>query len=211
MPETLRITKYKISLKVTVNKYLEFFKNKYFFTMSLFSALVYVYSIGFYNMLPFVLHNLHIDIVTNGFINSFYALSLASGAFSLQRFFYKYSSEKILSSVIKVYLVYFIILCFIFMIYTNTFTIVIFGVGTAFLCGIAAPLILSMCMQSLKESKGIASAVQSSIKMFFTGVGLIFFSSIELTNMIEIAIIYICLSIFAVLLWTIAKEASPTQ
>ncbi|API86015.1 MFS transporter [Francisella uliginis] len=211
MPETLRITKYKIRFKITINKYLELFKNRYFFTMSLFSALVYVYSIGFYNMLPFVLHNLHINIVTNGFINSFYALSLAIGAFSLQRCFYKYSSERILSTIIKIYLVYFIILCLIFLIYTNIFIIAIFGIGTAFLCGVAAPLILSMCMQSLKESKGIASAVQSSIKMFFTGIGLILFSYIKLTNMIQITIIYICLTILAVLLWSLAKKANPAQ
>ncbi|MED7788667.1 MFS transporter [Francisella sp. 19X1-34] len=211
MPETLRVIKYKINLKDTINKYLYFFKNKYFFTMCLFSALVYVYSISFYNMLPFVLNNLHINVVTNGFINSIYALSLISGAFSLQRFFYKYSSEKILNIIVKAYLIYFIIFCVILLIYTNIFTIAIFGIGTAFLCGITAPLILSMCMQSLKENKGVASAVQSSIKMFFTGVGLIFFSYIELTNITEITIIYICLGILAIFLWTIAKKASPTQ
>ncbi|MED7819194.1 MULTISPECIES: MFS transporter [unclassified Francisella] len=211
MPETLRVIKYKINLKDTVNKYLYFFKNKYFFIMCLFSALVYVYSISFYNMLPFVLHNLHINVVTNGFINSIYALSLATGAFCLQRYFYKYSSEKILSILIKLYLIHFIVLILILEIYTNIITIIIFGAGTAFLCGVAAPLILSMCMQNLTKDKGIASATQSSIKMFFTGVGLILFSYIKLTNMIQIAIIFICIGIFAIFLWSLAKKSSPIQ
>ncbi|ASG69061.1 hypothetical protein CDV26_10270 [Francisella halioticida] len=66
-------------------------------------------------------------------------------------------------------------------------------------------------MQSIKKDKGIASAVQSSIKMFFSGIGLILFSHIKLTNMIQIITIYICLGIFAVLLWSLAKKTSPSH
>ncbi|MBK2149833.1 MFS transporter [Francisella tularensis] len=185
MPETSRRLEYKINYKTTLDKYLYYFKNRYFFIMSLLSALFYVYSIGFYNMLPFVLHHLGIPVITNGFINSFYAISLATGAFSLQRFLYRYASEKILALLLGLFLFHFIAFILLFKLYTNTFTIIIFGIGTAFLCGIIAPLILSMCMQGFKKDKGIASAVQSAIKMFFTGVGLIIFSYIKLESIVN--------------------------
>ncbi|MDE5004931.1 multidrug transporter, partial [Francisella tularensis subsp. holarctica] len=72
-----------------------------------------------------------------------------------------------------------------FKLYTNTLTIIRFGIGTAFLCGIIATLILSMCMQGFKKDKGIASSVQSAIKMFFTGVGLIIFSYNQLESIVN--------------------------
>lgn len=211
MPETSRSLKTKINYKKTLNKYIFFFTNKYFFIMSLLSALFYVYSIGFYNMLPFVLHYLGIPVITNGFINSLYAISLATGAFSLQGIFYKYPSEKLFSLILQLYLGFFILFLLVFSIYPNIFAINLFGIGTALLCGIIAPLTLSMCMQGFKKDKGIASAVQSSIKMFFTGVGLILFSYIKLTSMIDIALIFILLSILAIALWTLAKKSMPTQ
>ncbi|MDE4988619.1 MFS transporter, partial [Francisella tularensis subsp. holarctica] len=65
MPETSRRIEYKINYKTTLDKYLYYFKNRYFFIISLLSALFYVYSIGVYNMLPFVLHHLGIPVITN--------------------------------------------------------------------------------------------------------------------------------------------------
>lgn len=211
MPETSRNQKYKIDYKSTLRKYILFFKDKYFFIMSLLSALFYTYSIGFYNMLPFVLHNQGVPVITNGYINSIYAISLATGAFSLQRIFYKYSSEKSFSLILKLYLLHFVIFILVFNFYQNTLAIIIFGAGTALLCGVIAPLTLSMCMQGFKSDKGIASAVQSSIKMFFTGVGLIAFSYIQLTSMIQIAFIFILLGTLAIVLWILAKKSMPIQ
>ncbi|MDE4994866.1 MFS transporter, partial [Francisella tularensis subsp. holarctica] len=59
-------------------------------------------------MLPFVLHHLGIPVITNGFINSFYAISLSTGAFSLQRFLYRDASENILALILGLFCIHFI-------------------------------------------------------------------------------------------------------
>ena len=62
-------------------------------------------------------------------------------------------------------------------------------------------------MQGFKKDKGIASAVQSAIKMFFTGVGLIIFSYIKLESILQIVFIFILLRFLAIILWQLAKTS----
>lgn len=215
MPETRKVIHDDITgsnIISILREYLELFRNVNFIMMSLLSALIYVYTIGFYNMLPFVLHTLHISVLSNGFINSFYACCLASGAYALHRYLHTHHSNKLFSNLTILLVIYFLLSTILFYFLNNAsesslfVTILVWGGVIGFLCGIIAPLTLSMCMQGFTKNKGIASSVQSSIKMFFTGVGLILFSQIELSNMFQISLLFLILTLTIISLWNFVKQ-----
>ena len=205
MPETRIIEDQLTKIKTSkiINNYIILFKNRYFITMSLLSALIYVYTIGFYNMLPFVLHHINISVVVNGYISGLYACGLAIGAFCLHKYLYKCSSNKLFSKLTILYII-FLATTFIYLKLINSpsvLMIALFGVIMGFMCGIIAPLTLSMSMGVFTKNKGIASSVQSFIKMFFTGVGLILFSYINLDSVIQIVTIFFIFSIIIFIIW----------
>lgn len=210
MPETRLLMKnneHKLKMIQVFKSYFILLKHQKFVIISLLSALIYVYTIGFYNMLPFVLHKLNISVLYNGFINSFYACSLAIGAFVLHRYLYEIRSEMLFSRVILSLTVCFLFSTFLFYflhiynIYVWVIITIIWGGFIGFLCGVVAPLTLSMCMNGFAENKGIASSVQSSIKMFFTGIGLLLFSQFELVSLLQVSIIFLILTLIIITLW----------
>lgn len=188
--------------------YSDLFRHRYFFIMSLLSALIYVYTIGFYNMLPFVLHTHGVPPWLNGVINSAYAFSLMLGALALQKSLYRIDSKKLFSTLVYSYVIYGGLFLLIFMMGFKSIVIVlIWGCGMGFLCGIIAPLTLSLCMHGFSKNKGAASAVQSSIKMFFTGIGLVLFSLIHLDSLNQMAVIFGGVTVLILGFWLWIKKA----
>ena len=216
MPETRHAAPHNMKTNKNIYSILKdhanLFTQRYFFIVSLLSALIYVYTIGFYNMLPFVLHSMHISVLVNGFINSFYACSLATGAFVLHRYMYRYSSSKLFFKLAIIFTIYFLLSTLYFYYFkvpsgnVLLVSVIVWGCTIGFLCGIIAPLTLSMCMKGFSKNKGMASSIQSSIKMFFTGVGLLLFSQINLVNMFQISLMFLILSMIIMLFWASIKN-----
>src|SRR5579863_7066886 len=197
MPETHDIPDKKKSFIHQVLVYISLFKLRKFMSFNFISALIYVFTIGYYCYMPFILVKLNFTPVENGAIYSVYAIFLVLGSLSLGTYLNRFNS-KILFSICCVG--YMLTSVFFFLYFQNisassTIVIIIFSAILSFLCGVAAPLTLSLCLAGFNQDKGAASAVQSFIKMFFTGVALFIFNFIPLHSVVNLLECNIILSI----------------
>lgn len=78
---------------------------------------------------------------------------------------------------------------------------ILFAFCLAFMCGTAAPLALSLCMEGFSTDKGSGSAMQSFVKMFFTGIALFLCNFVELHHFIELITIFFFVSIAMAILY----------
>ena len=186
--------------------YISLFSDKRFSLLNLISAFLFVYTIGYYAYMPFILHQVGFSPSENGLLYIFYAASIVLGSLSMRYISMRHPSEKILS----VNIVFFVLTSLLFYAYFSFYysltAIIILSVLIAFNCGVAAPLVLSLCMQGFTENKGAASAVQSFFRMFFTAVALLCFNIIPLKSMASLMICYVVLSFMIMLLFLYFKR-----
>lgn len=201
MPESHNIPAIKKPFSEQLRINLSLFKLRRFQVFNLLSALIYVFTIVYYSLSPFIFHKMGISPLMNGFLNTIYAVGLASGAFALSSVLHGYDSEKTFFGCIIAYFLLFTISSVIFSFYIDLMLIEIFAFTLAFTCGIASPLTLSLCMKGFQEHKGAASAVQSFIKMFFTGIALLCFNFIELYRFSELMLFFLIISVIIILLY----------
>lgn len=204
--ETHTIPVVKKSLSHQVKTYASLFSNKRFSLLNLISAFLFVYTIGYYSYMPFILHKVGFSPSENGLLYIFYAVSIVLGSLCMRYISMLYSSEKILWVNILLFLLTSLLFYVYFYFYYSVTAIIIVTILIAFNCGITAPLVLSLCMHGFKENKGAASAVQSFFRMFFTAVALLCFNIIPLTSMASLLICYILLSFMILLTFLYFKK-----
>ena len=159
------------------------------------SALIFVYTIGFYSLSPFVFHILGYTAIQNGFFYAIYAAGIVLGAWFLATWLKDLNAEKTFKAAIILYPILFIISAIIFSFSQIGALIAAFSFLLGFMCGIAAPLTLFLCMDGFTEDKGAASAMQSFVKMFFTGVALLACNFFQLSNFVVLVFIFLGVSI----------------
>lgn len=203
MPETHAIPNTKKYLLDQINIYIALFKARNFMIFNLLSSLVFIFTIGFYSLTPFIFHALGFSALQNGLFYSVYATGIVSGAFSLSTWLSKNNSQKTFLTILYIYPLLFIVAIGLFhWLHDPLWLILLFSWVLAFLCGVSAPLILLLCMTGFTENRGAASAVQSFVKMFFTGVGLLCFNFVILSNFFLLSLIFLIISSVMLILYT---------
>ena len=195
MPESHQSSDKKSIFFEQVHILIELAKNKRFCLFSVLSALIFVFTIGFYSLSPFVFHEMKISASENGLLYIPFVLGMLLGAFSLSSILSQVKSEKLFF----VGLFWYWLICFFFFIVflffkENILLIVVFSFMLSFNSGLMAPLSLNMCLEGFKANKGSASAAQGFVKMFLTGVSLLIFNFIEIKYFYALVCIFLIIS-----------------
>ncbi len=203
MPESHTIPQTKKDLHQQLRVYLGYLKIRRFLVYNLLSSLILVFTIGFYSLSPFIFHQLGISPALNGLLYISYAVGLMTGAFLLSLVFHKFDSSKTFINALFCYLLLGSIAAAFFFYQVNILAIIIFSFTLALICGVAAPLTLTLCLQGFQQNKGAASAVQGSMRMFFSGVALLCCNFIVLHYFYELVLIFLGVSLIMLLLYGI--------
>lgn len=169
MPETHAPKQQRRTLAAYFGPYAEFGRDFRFMAYSLSSALIFVFTIGYYATSPFAFQALGYSPVQNGLFYLSYSAAILFGSWAMRNAFINIPSTRLYLGTIAYYLV----ICLLFHwldIDDSAWTIAMFSVLIGFGCGIAAPLALVFSIGKVENSRGAASALQGAIKMFFTGV-----------------------------------------
>lgn len=202
LPET-HLKSNRINTINRVEAYLLLLKNVNFMLFSIASAVVLAFTIGFYTTAPFAFHVLNISPVKNSYFYIMYSGSLIVGAIANSKISVK--PNRVYVCCLYAYLGLFLI-SFVTQLPDKSIAgLVLFSIITGFICGIAAALTLTLSMNYIETSRGAASALQGSLKMFFTGVCLFIFDRVQITNFTNIALVFIA---FAIILLTLYKANS---
>jgi MFS family permease len=194
LEETHDIPKQKKSYLQQLLIYSETFKNIRFMALNFASAFIFVVTIAYYSYMPFILHNYQYYPIENAVIYMIYAAGIVLGSFLLAKNLSALNTETILKYCILLYFVFSGLFIISFFLMPKSLILIILAtIGFSILCGISAPLTLSMCMYGFTANKGAASAVQSFIKMFFTGIALMVFNFISMKSMISLMLCYLIL------------------
>ncbi|MEN9391087.1 MAG: hypothetical protein RL017_384 [Pseudomonadota bacterium] len=207
MSETHSIPVVKTSILNQGKVYISLLKLRRFMVYNFASAVIYVFSIAYYAYMPFILYKLHFSPVENGWIYGVYAVALVLGSLSLAKYLNKFDSMAVFSGCCVVFILSAVLFYVYFYFTYSTIVLILFSIITAFTCGIAAPLNMSLCMQGFTpDRKGAASSVQSFMKMFFTGIALLVFNFIPLHSMTSLLFCYIILAIIIIVLYLFDKH-----
>ncbi len=217
MPETHTIPSAKNSFLEQGKLYFNLLKLRTFMFYNLISAAIYVFSIAYYAYMPFILFKLYFSPLENGILYAVYAVFLIGGSLSFGKYLNKFDSKKIFSNCCIAFLLSAIIFYFYFYLTNSMVAIILLSIIISFICGISAPLTLSLCMHGFSSNKkGAASAVQSFIKMFFTGITLFLFNFIPLHSMTALLLCYFilavtitCLFLFDKMTIKLAQQGMP--
>jgi multidrug resistance protein len=209
LPETHQIPIQKTLLVKQISNYFDLFKHRRFMIFNYISAMLFVFTIGYYSLSPFIFHLLGFSPVQNGLFFTAYAVGLAAGALFLAHILVRYNSEKMFLTMMILFPIFFLINAGAFLLFNHSaYLIIIFSFILAFLCGIAAPLTMALCLHGFNQDKGAASAVQSFVKMFLTGVALLACNFVILHNFIELIIIFGIISLIMLVLYIVGIKTS---
>jgi MFS family permease len=183
MTETHTIPIRKKNFTQQILVYLTLFKLRRFMSLNFISTLIYIFTIGYYCYMPFILVRLNFTPVENGLTYTVYAGGLFLGSLSLRVYLNKFSSTKLFLGCCGLYILVSGSFYLYFTHANSVLGIIFYSALLSFLCGVAAPLTLSLCLTGFEQNKGAASAVQSFVRMFFTGIILYIFNFIPLRAM----------------------------
>lgn len=169
--------------------YAELLMNFRFMVYSLSSALVFVFTIGYYATSPFAFHALGYSPIQNSLFYLAYSVALLSGSWATATLLVKIPSAKTYSWTIIYFLVGFAGFFFI-PLDTQALLIAIFSFFVGFGCGVSAPLTLVLSMSGVEKERGAASALQGAIKMFFTGIFMLLFDLFHISSFVELLYIF---------------------
>lgn len=203
LPESHQPPMQKKILREQLEIYTSFLTMRRFMIFCFLSSLIMVFTMGYYSLIPFVLHPMGINAAENGLMCVPYAGGLTLGAYTLSTFLHRFSSEKTFIATICFYLLFFSAFSIISIWHTNIWLIGLFGFVVGFICGISAALTLSLCMQGFQQNRGAASAMQAAIRYFFTGAVLLSCNFIEITNLNQLALIFLGVSLAITVLYSI--------
>jgi DHA1 family bicyclomycin/chloramphenicol resistance-like MFS transporter len=200
LPESHTIPVIKKNWREQLQVYVGYLKIRQFIIFNLISSLILVFTFGYYTLSPFIFHQMGISPAVNGLLYISYAAGLVSGAFFLSHVLQNFDSAKTFTIIAFCYVLLGIIATVFFLHQVSILAIIIFSFTLAFICGVAAPLTLSLCLRGFQSNKGAASAVQGSMRYFFGGVVSLGFNFIVLHHFYQLAIIFLCISLVISLL-----------
>ncbi|WP_428787676.1 MFS transporter [Vibrio profundum] len=212
LKETHTPTAARMDIRQQLSSYLLILKITRFIWFSVISALLFTITIAFYSYMPFILAHHHYSPLDNALLYILYAASLVLGSLMLAKHLYRLNSEKLLHGCIVFALIAAVTLSAVNYLYgVNIITIWLTTVIFSVTCGISAPLALSLCMQEIKENRGVASAVQGGIKMLFTGLALIILNNVAMKSMLSLTTCYVVVSLLLLSCFAFARSrvASP--
>lgn len=192
MPETHR--PHRESQNSYFRPYAELLTDFPFMAYSLSSALVFVFTIGYYATSPFAFHALGYSPVANSLFYLAYSAAILTGSWAMGTVLVKLSSARLYRWTIAYYLA----VCAVFWsvpIDRSAWLIAIFTFLIGFGCGVAAPLTLVLSMSTVEKERGAASALQGAIKMFFTGVFMSLFYLTQVRSFIALLYVFIIISV----------------
>lgn len=194
LKETHNIPKQKKSYLQQMLIYFDTFKDIRFMALNFASAFIFVVTIAYYSYMPFILHNYNYSPIENAIVYMIYATGIVSGSFLLAKKLSELNTETVFKYCILLYFIFSIFFIVSFLLIPKSLILIILAtIGFSILCGISAPLTLSICMHGFTTNKGAASAVQSFIKMFFTGIALMIFNFISMKSMTSLMLCYFIL------------------
>ncbi|MCC2625732.1 MAG: major facilitator transporter [Burkholderiales bacterium] len=195
MPETHTIPDIKASMINQIREYLALFKRAKFMLYNFISAFILVFTISYYSYMPFILVKQGFSPAENGALYIVYAVGLALGSLSLAKYFFTFDSNRTFIACCTGFILASSLFCIYFYFSYSIVVLILFSMTIAFICGISAPLTLSVCMAGFAaDTKGAASSVQSFTKIFFTALALLFFDFVPLHSMANLLLCYFLLS-----------------
>lgn len=208
MPESHEQSGPKMPFVTQIKLYSQLAKHTQFMIFNLQSALIFVFTIGFYSLSPFIFHALGYTALQNGLFYSVYAIGIVLGAWSLASGLKQMDARKTFRLSLILYFGLFSAFAIAFSFIQAAWLIIVFSFILGFICGVAAPLTLFLCMQGFKENKGAASAMQSFVKMFFTGVVLLACNFFQLSNFSQLMLIFLSISLIMMAFYRLEKYLS---
>jgi len=169
MPETHTPQRTGRTLAAYFGPYAALARDFRFIAYSLSSALIFVFTIGYYATSPFAFQALGYSPMQNSCFYLVYAAAILAGSWAMGSLFIRLPSPRLYFGAV----VYYLLVCLLFRwldIDGSAWVIAIFSFLIGFGCGVAAPLALVLSMGKVETSRGAASALQGAIKMCFTGV-----------------------------------------
>ncbi len=170
-----------------------------FVSYSLCSALVFVFTIGYYSISPFAFYTLGYSPVENSLFYLSYSAAILAGSWLMGGALNAVPSKRLYLYTLLLYSAIFL-LFFLLDFDKNPLLILLFSFLVGFTSGICAPLTLVLSMGGVEINKGAASALQGGIKMLFTGIFMLLFNFTQIKKFSDM------LTVFAILsasLWAI--------
>lgn len=205
MPESHQIPLVQKKLRQQLVVYYQLIKMSRFMVFSLLSSLIMTFTLGYYSLMPFIFHSMGVSAMMNGLMCIPYAIGLLSGAFAMSTIFNRFDSEKTFATILFFYLFFFIAMIGITLFYQNLLITGVIATIVGFLCGIAAPLSLTLAMQGFEINRGAGSAMQACIRYFFTGFVLLLCNFIELHQLYQLLFIFLSISLLMIVLYRYAS------
>lgn len=181
--------------------YAELLMNFRFMLYSLSSALVFVFTIGYYATSPFAFHALGYSPIQNSLFYLAYSAAILAGSWATATVLAPMPSTTTYAWT----LIYFLVGCAIFFwipLDAHALWIVLFSFFIGLGCGVAAPLTLVLSMGGVEKERGAASALQGAVKMFFTGIFMLLFDLFHISSFVELLYIFsmlaLCLGVMGV-------------
>lgn len=191
MPESHPIPIIKKPLIAQLQSYFSVISNFDFMFYSFFAALIFIYSIGFFNLSPYIFHLLGFSPVENAMFYLIYSVGIIIGAMTFSKILSKRNSYKLLFSLVVALQLLFLFAAVSFYIFPkDSWLIGLFSAMLSLICGILSPLIMSLCLHGITTNKGAYSAMQGAIRMFFCGLGLIIGNIIILKSFVQLIAIF---------------------
>ncbi|AJP60142.1 hypothetical protein UC34_24825 (plasmid) [Pandoraea vervacti] len=181
MPETHEPPPKRQTVSSFLSPYVELATDFRFMAFSLSSALVFVFTIGYYTASPFAFHALGYAPVQNSLFYLAYSGAILAGSWAMGNILVKVPSVRLYLGTI----VYYLAVCALFRwlsVDTSGWMIAALSFMIGFGSGVAAPLTLVLSMSIIEKHRGAASALQGAIKMFFTGVSMTLFYLTQVTS-----------------------------
>ncbi len=164
-----------------------------FVSYSLCSALVFVFTIGYYSISPFAFYALGYSPVENSLFYLSYSAAILAGSWLMGGALNDVSSQRLYLCTLLLYSTTFFMF-FLLDFDKSPFLILLFSFMVGFISGICAPLTLVLSMGGIEINKGAASALQGGIKMLFTGIFMLLFNFTQIKKFSDMLIVFAILS-----------------
>jgi predicted MFS family arabinose efflux permease len=194
MPETHTPNRQRQTLAAYFAPYAELSGNFRFIAYSLSSALIFVFTIGYYATSPFAFHTLGYTPVQNSLFYLVYSIAILAGSWTMGSVLIKVPATRLYIATVAYYLV----VCTLFHwidIDSSGWTIALLSFLIGFGCGVAAPLALVLSMGAIEKHRGAASALQGAIKMFFAGVFMMLFYLTQVKNFASLLDVFLVIAL----------------
>ncbi len=161
--------------------YARLLRDRKFLGYSAASALIFVFTFGFYASAPYAFHALGFNAMENASSYLIYAAGLLCGAMAVTRRSGAWSARRIYGAALGAYVVVLSLA-----VATKPANSLLWAVLLAWvlgaISGIAAPLALALGLGRCQTDKGAASAVQGAVKMAGAGLAMLAFDLVRITD-----------------------------